>query len=111
MKKKNKSQAKITTKGYTHKVTDLSKVHIEGYGCVNEIAKEYTPEEIFKSFVRDEGATFAFDGLGTWANYDFSGFKKWNPRLGRLLMAATRAAAEALPKFQALYDELEKIED
>ena len=26
-------------------------------------------------------------------------------------MAATKAAAEALPKFQALYDELEKIED
>ena len=90
---------------------NLSRAYVEGYGYVNEISKEYTPEEIFGRFVRDEGSTFAIDGLGTWANYDFSGFTKWSPRLGRLLMAATKAAAEALPKFQALYDELEKIED
>lgn len=98
------------------KGTNLSRAYVEGYGYVNEISKEYTPEEIFGRFVRDEGSTFAIDGLGTWANYDFSGFKKWSPRLGRLLMAATKAAAEALSKFQALYfqalyDELEKIED
>ena len=62
MKKKSKSHTQTRTKGNTHKATDLSQVHIEGYGCVNEIAKEYTPDEIFRSFVRDEGATFAIDG-------------------------------------------------
>ena len=93
------------------KEANLSHAYVEGYGYVNEISKEYTPEEIFRRFVRDEGSKFAIDGLGTWANYDFSGFKKWSPRLGRLLMAATKAAADALPKFQALYDELEQIED
>jgi hypothetical protein len=109
--RKNKSSMHTRKKTTVRKEANLSRAYVEGYGYVNEISKEYTPEEIFRRFVRDEGSTFAIDGLGTWANYDFSGFKKWSPRLGRLLMAATKAAADALPKFQALYDELEQIED